>query len=38
MEAIINVCSKLILLTQHNREIAQQSPDPFPHERVGLGT
>ena len=26
-----------ILLTQHNQEIAQWSPDPFPHERVGSG-
>ena len=23
------------LLTQHNQEIAQWSPDPFPRERVG---
>ena len=29
-------CSRL--LTQHNQEIAQWSPDPFPRERVGLGT
>ena len=26
-----------ILLTWHNQEIAQWSPDPFPHERVGSG-
>ena len=26
-----------ILLTQHNQEIAQWSPDPFPRERVGSG-
>ena len=26
-----------ILLTRHNQEIAQWSPDPFPHERVGSG-
>ena len=25
------------LLTRHNQEIAQWSPDPFPHERVGSG-
>ena len=25
------------LLTQHNQEIAQWSPDPFPRERVGSG-
>ena len=25
------------LLTRHNREIAQLSPDPFPCERVGSG-
>ena len=26
-----------ILLTRHNQEIAQCSPDPFPRERVGSG-
>ena len=26
-----------ILLTQHNQEITQWSPDPFPRERVGSG-
>ena len=26
-----------ILLTRHNQEIAQWSPDPFPRERVGSG-
>ena len=26
-----------ILLTQHNQEIAQWSPDPLPRERVGSG-
>ena len=26
-----------ILLTRHNQEIAQWSPDPFPLERVGSG-
>ena len=26
-----------ILLTQHNQEIAQWSPDPFPREREGSG-
>ena len=26
-----------ILLTWHNQGIAQWSPDPFPHERVGSG-
>ena len=26
-----------ILLTQHNQEIAQWSPDPFSRERVGSG-
>ena len=26
-----------ILLTRHNQEIAQWSPDPFPHKRVGSG-
>ena len=26
-----------ILLTQHNQEVAQWSPDPFPRERVGSG-
>ena len=26
-----------ILLTQHNQEITQWSPDPFPCERVGSG-
>ena len=24
-------------MTQHNQEIAQQSPDLFPHERAGYG-
>jgi len=28
---------KSILLSQHNQEIAQQSPEPFPHERAGSG-
>jgi len=28
--------SKSRLLTQHNQEIAQWSPDPFPCERVVL--
>ena len=27
-----------ILLTRHNQEITQWSPDPFPCEKVGLGT
>ena len=26
-----------ILLTRHNQEIVQWSPDPFPRERVGSG-
>ena len=26
-----------ILLTRHNQEITQWSPDPFPRERVGSG-
>ena len=30
-------CSVSRLLTQHNQGIAQWSPDPFPHERVGSG-
>ena len=29
--------TNVILLTQHNHEIAQWSPDPFPRERVGSG-
>ena len=28
---------KYILLTWHNQEIAQWSPDPFPRERVESG-
>ena len=30
-------CSVSRLLTRHNQEIAQWSPDPFPRERVGSG-
>ena len=30
-------CSVSRLLTRHNQEIAQWSPDPFPCERVGSG-
>ena len=30
-------CSELRLLTRHNQENAQWSPDPFPCERVGSG-
>ena len=29
--------SESILLTRHNQESAQWSPDPFPRERVGSG-
>ena len=35
--AISLACSELILLTRHNQESAQWSPDPFPRERVGSG-
>ena len=35
---VINVCSRSILLTRHNEEIAQLLPDPFHHERLGLVT
>ena len=30
-------CSQSIVLTRHNQESAQWSPDPFPRERVGSG-
>ena len=30
-------CSESILLTRHNQERTQWSPDPFPRERVGSG-
>ena len=36
--AISLACSELILLTRHNQESAQWSPDPFPPERVGSET
>ena len=37
--AISLACSESILLTRHNQESAQWSPDPFSRERVGvLGT
>ena len=35
--AISLACSEPILLTWHNQESVQWSPDPFPHERVESG-
>ena len=29
-------CSETRLLTWHNQQSAQCSPDPFPHERLGM--
>ena len=35
--AILLSCSELRLLTRHNQESSQWSPDPFPRKRVGSG-